>query len=296
MSTVTISKIAASKCLEAYKKHTQDLDKKVNILVYGSPGTGKTRLAVTCRKPVVIFNFDPQGTETLALQPLIQKGEIIVFDFSQDNTWTPPARNQKTGELLPGEKRPEPYAFNKFINLFKGLKADGFFDHVGTTFFDSLTGLAYITLNRVMQDHENHKVSSLQPNGTPGMADYGAQLGIVSAFLREALGLPCNVILTGHIKALSNAKGDIVGKALQMSGQQSTLVPCQVLEQYVSTTRVTNGKREFVLQTGPANQLDAKTRIGEGIFALYETPDINDMLKRANRYLPDKPPLDIKFE
>ena len=52
-------------------------------LFMGTFSSGKTSLIGTGRKPVLIDSFDPNGT--IVLKKLIEKGEVLVRDWSVDD-------------------------------------------------------------------------------------------------------------------------------------------------------------------------------------------------------------------
>ena len=78
-------------------RYNETRSKYINILALGGYGSGKTQLFSTCPKPIKIDSFDPGGTNTAALQPLIDKGDLIVSRF-EDDDWTPDPERRKPGQ------------------------------------------------------------------------------------------------------------------------------------------------------------------------------------------------------
>ena len=66
------------RAMKARQMYADSASQFSNFLIYGDFGTGKTQILSTCPKPVFIDSFDPGGTKTAALQPLIDKGDVIV--------------------------------------------------------------------------------------------------------------------------------------------------------------------------------------------------------------------------
>jgi len=61
-----------------------------NALIYGAMGTGKTNIARTCRKPVLIHSFDPGGTKTVRDE--VEKGTVYVDNrFENEDAMNPTA-------------------------------------------------------------------------------------------------------------------------------------------------------------------------------------------------------------
>jgi len=237
------------------------------VLVYGDFGTGKTTLLTTAPKPIWVHSFDPGGTTTAALQPLIESGDLIVTDFSGDSYLSPTK-------------------FREWEAEFKQLRADKSFQHFGTFVIDSLTKWADAMMFAIVQK------GGFKNDGIPQPRDYLIQQMTAVDYLGLLCDIPCNFICTGHIGL---TKDEVTGKletGLLLAGQLSNKVPLVFDEKWL--TRV-EGKQDvrYVLQTRNDGYYKAETRMGGGKFERFEEPHFRKLLKKAGRDVAakDKPGL-----
>ena len=82
------------------KMYSEDkAQEKLNALVLGTYGSGKTTLAATCPSPVLIHSFDPGGTKGLKAE--IEAGKIFVDTrFEHDDTKTKSAAQRMNFDIL----------------------------------------------------------------------------------------------------------------------------------------------------------------------------------------------------
>ena len=256
--------------LRAYVERSTELyktrPKNYNALVIGDLGTGKTRLAVTCRKPVLLHTFDPGGSKTRDLQPLIESGDIIPDPrFEVDD-----ARN--------------PTAFKEWDREMPELKKMGIFDHLGTFMVDSITSLGSAVMNQILKENG-------RANSQPQLPDYMKQQLVLVNIIKDLMNLPCDVIMTGHI---GMEKDEVTGKmvaSLFVSGQLIIKIPLLFDEVYITQAKSTSKGVEYKLLTTKDDPYQARTRIGGGVFEKYEEPDIKRLLKKAGYPCDDKPRL-----
>lgn len=240
---------------------------KANIIAYGDFGTGKTRLAITCPRPVYIHSFDPGGSKTRFLKPLIDSGDIIVDSRFEVDAWK------------------APHAFRDWEKEFLELKRMGFFEFVGTFMLDSLTTFAEKMMYEIVKVGD--KKGGTRIGQPPQIQDYLVQQMSTVDYLGMMAEIPCNVLVTGHIGL---DKDEVTGKqetGILLAGKLSTKAPLTFDEKYVTRA----DRDRFFLQTKSDGYYKAETRIGSEIFHTQEEPDIRALLKKAGLPYEDKTPL-----
>ena len=254
----------ANKIRNTYNE--QPTTKHINVLVYGKPGTGKTQLLTTARKPVLIHNFDPSGPTTRALRPYIEKGDIIIQDFSNDDS-------------------SKPTMYRDWQTQMAILQRDNFFSHLGTFAIDSLTSFGRVMANHLIKNGQG------QTNGTLTLQGYGVQLVQMYNHILGLMHLPCDIIVTGHIELHRDEVSGEMHTSLAMPGKQAIQIPTAFMEKWVSKVQGTPKGTRFVLQTKTEGKYDAETRIGGDKFETYEEPNIKALLRKAGLSDEDKPSL-----
>ena len=237
-----------------------------NVLLYGDFGTGKTSIAATAPTPVFIDSFDPGGTKTFALQEKISAGDIIVDNRWETDSWK------------------DPFAFRDWEREMDARKREGFFDHIGTYMLDSATRWSDSLMFEIFR-REGRKGKN------PQIQDYLVQQLTAVDWLGVMMGLPCHVIVTGHI---GYDKDEVTGKmetGLLMYGKLSGKVPLVFDEKWISTANPGKDGSEYLLQVHNDGYKKAETRMGGVKFADYEQPDLKHLLRKAGRDPSDKPSL-----
>lgn len=247
-------------------RQTYENDPKLgtfNALICGEVGTGKTHIFKTCRKPVLIHMFDPGGEKTLKDE--IDNGEVLVEKFAPDDPF-------------------KPWAFVQWVQRIRAEMRDGLFDHVGTFGLDSSTMWAESILN--------YFVAKRGAGGkTPdGKQDYMPQKTEIRNWLSTLLGLPCDVIVTGHLEP---NKDEVSGKTTYRyatTGKGTFLIPALFDEVYVALAEDTAKGVNYKLQTAGADRYAARSRLAQtGNIERYTAPDIKDILAKAGYPTDDKP-------
>ena len=261
---------------ERQEMYIQNLQEKwasyaqgVNMFVYGDVGTGKTSLAATCPKPILIHSFDPGGSRASKLQPLIDNGECIVdtsFEMSAESDWK------------------KPQLFNKWLSVMDTLRDIGLFDNVGTFVIDTATAMADACMNECLK-------SNGRTGGRPEWGTYFEMIPRMTQALGAVCSLPCTVLVTGHMyKSVDDHKG-VTERMFLAPGQSSIKVPALFDEKYVAMTEENKQTEEieYFLLTEPYETYHACTRIGGEAFDLMEEADICKMFDKAGVKWEHKP-------
>lgn len=251
--------------------YSQTQTQFVNFLIYGDFGTGKTTLATTCPRPVFIDCFDPGGTKTRALQPLIDSGDIIVDSRWQGDSWK------------------DPHCYMEWEHEMASREQDGFFEYVGTYMLDSITRWADSMMWEILRRGTPGKGTRKGKN--PELQDYGVQQLTAVDWLGRFMSYPCHVLVTGHIGLIRDEVTGGLETGLLLSGKLSDKVPNVFDEKYITWARESPKGVEYKLQTRNDGKYKAETRMGGTTFQLYEDPDIRSLLRRAGRAWEDKPSL-----
>lgn len=236
---------------------------KFNMLLLGETGAGKTYLMRTARKPVHIDSFDPGGTR--GLREWIEKGEIIV-----DTRW------EKDSRL-----KPKMYA--EWKRVMSTRERIGYFNHLGTYVIDSATTWAESIMNWLLAQAG---IAGEIPRFTK---DYQPQKFQIRNYLSELLKLPCDFILTGHLKFDADNDAKDLKYRMLTTGDGVTIIPLMFDEIYVAYTKQSSSGLEYSLITKNVGQYIGRTRIGGDKFDTYEKPDVKYLLKKAGLPSDDKP-------
>lgn len=240
---------------------------KINILNIGKPGTGKTRLAISAPKPVLIHSFDKGGTKTAALKPFIADGSIIADTIFEQDDWK------------------NPRAFRIWETKFAYLLKIGFFEAIGTYILDSATTFAdsmMYALLRTGGDKRGSRTGEL-----PGLSDYHLQQYTMIDYLNVMMSLPCTVLVNGHITFIQDAVTEKIETGILLAGKASDKVPLVFDEKYISRFYAGGWK----IQTKTDGLYHAETRVGELVFKQFEEPDLKKLLSKAGIKHDDKPSL-----
>lgn len=245
----------------------------VNVLLYGDFGTGKTSFLRTCRKPIYIDCFDPGGTTTRLLADGVAAGDIIIDNRFERDDWK------------------QPVAYKLWEHNFFELRDMNFFSAIGTYAIDSVTRMSDSLMYHLLTIP--HASSSRSRAGQiPELKDYLVQQMTLVNILSNICQLPCDVIVTGHIGRIKDEVSGKIETGLMLSGKLSEKIPLLFDEKWIAVVAATSDKgRHHRLLMKSDGYYQAETRIGGGIFADYEEPDMKYLLKKVGRDSSDKPPI-----
>jgi hypothetical protein len=242
---------------ELQRLYAEDQTQKTfNCLLLGETGTGKTHLLQTARRPIHIDSFDPGGTKHLARG--IAEGWIIVD-----------SRYEHEDPL-------KPTAIELWLKEMEKRNSMGYFAHLGTYCVDSSTMWTEAIMNRVL------KKAGIAGNAPRFTHDYMPTKTDVRNFVSRLLRLPCDFILTGHLRADKDEVVGSVSMRLVTIGDLDIKLPSLFDEVWI--TQVKDGSKgpEYSILTSPKGYYkQVRTRIGSGKFEQFEKPDISYLLSKA---------------
>jgi hypothetical protein len=255
--------------------------KGFNLLLLSEYGAGKTPLLKTARRPVWIDSFDPGGT--LGLRKEIKRGEIIAdVQYEEDDPFAPSA-------------------YKLWRSNFKKRYSSGFFDQIGTYCIDSATTFSAAILAYKMDEPEWKGKATPSRAGEVPMhrRDYNPAKVEMQNYLRKILNLPCDFILTGHLRPIEKKVGvrasdgepimDVKYRFLAI-GQAAQFIPLLFTEAWVviSSEGPSGTKRKLLLDS--AGEYLARSRLkADGVLEAKEDPDLRAILKKAGFDYKDKP-------
>lgn len=224
------------------------------FLVLGDSGTGKTRLALTCPRPVLVHSFDPGGTKTL--KSGIDEGWII-----------PDTRFE-------GENDKQPTMYKVWEDEFNRLGKVGMFDHIGTYVLDSTTTWADALMNNILK-------GSNRIGCKPEFEDWRKLLDGCKYCMKQITNLPCHVLVTGHLTYEKDEADGRIRSSLAVSGQSATKIPILFDEIYIMRPVPDTKGVRWRMQVSNDGKYTAATRMGNGKFELFEEPDIMKLFGKA---------------
>jgi hypothetical protein len=237
-----------------------------NVLVYGDIGTGKTQLASTCPTPVFIDCFDPGGTKTRALQPLIHSGDVIVENKWEKDNWKTPS------------------AFREWEKEMDERRKEGFFECIATYVLDSITKWSDSMMFEILRRGTGGTTRAGQ---NPQLQDYLVQQLTTVDWLGVLMGLPCHTIVTGHMALMKDEISGKIETGLLLAGKLTEKVPLVFDEKWISR----KVGSEWKLQVHSDGYYKAETRMGGDKFSNLEIPDFRALLTKAGRSPENRPRL-----
>lgn len=244
-----------------------------NLLLLGEPGSGKTPILLTARKPVYIASFDPKGT--VGLKKWIDKGEIIAdTQYEDDDPY-------------------DPKVYELWYKQFKKQYSSGFFNHIGTYVIDSATTFTAAAMNYKMGEKG-------RAGYVPEMRkDYNPAKIEIQNYLRKCLNLPCDFILTGHLKAIdkliridksTGIETRQISYRFLTIGQAATFIPLLFSEMYVVIGEEGPHGVKRKLLTDAVGEYIARSKLSsDGLLDAKEEPDIKKILRKVGLSTRDKP-------
>lgn len=227
-----------------------------NILLLGESGSGKTFFTRTCPGPIWVDSFDRGGSKNLR-------------EWEESGLVTVDARFEEEDPF-------NPQAFALWSKEMRERVRGGFFDYFGTYVLDSATTWSSAIMNDLL------KKAGI-PGETPRWEkEYGPLKTITTNWIRKMLNMPCNFILTGHLKT---TKDDVSGRLVRRfmtTGQAHVTIPLLFDEIWVMDPKETSRGTEYRVLTASTGTHVARSRLSAGgILDKYEEPDLTKIFKKV---------------
>lgn len=209
LSGVSISGVSAGK-------------KRLSMLIWGEPGTGKTTYAATAPGKKLIINWDPDGPTSVAT-----RDDVFVADMV----------TQRPNIVMRG-RNADPFGLRNVLSENPDIE---------TVIFDSLTSFSQKTLEYATT---GAGLTNASPE-KPSLESFGYRLAVVSATVRNLLSLTFD--LNRHIIFIAHESPihvrDVADHfGLSLGGKMNHEIPLQLSE--VWNVRADAGKYTFhVTQT-----------------------------------------------
>jgi len=265
-------------------KAIMSTENNVTALIQSEPGVGKTTFLTTCRKPVLVDQFDPKGTTVI--RDLIEKykGDFVVRPWWDMTN-----------------------AYQRWKEQFEKDLATGYLSYFGTYSMDTITGFS----DAVSYDYtetqgraDNVPLSSIKGEAVGG--DYNYIKARIANTIKLALAQRCDVVMTAHLLKYQDSK-NVTHIDIMAIGQLRTIIPSLFTEKWIlyvdPTTRArwllvdryglykastqigirynVEGERENVLGVKDAN----------GNRTAFEVPNMKHILKKCGLSDEDNPSL-----
>lgn len=214
---------------------------KIKLLVYGQSGAGKTVFSAGAPKPLVL-DFDGKVSSAASFYAFHSPERLK--DISYENLTD-----------TPGQERPF-RRFKKILSQLQKDAAEGKLKHE-TIILDSMT----LFLDAFMADVMAENPGVKRPNNVPALQDYQILNIQFKDVMSNLLGLPCHVIVVGHITSETNQEtGKIFWKPL-VPGKLADRLPQIFTEVYRSYVIQKDGQPTHLLQTSSDGEYICRTQI-----------------------------------
>lgn len=221
-------------------------DKKtrfIKLLQLGGSGNGKTVAAASFPNPKYIFNFDPEGVQSLLT---MYKNDPKFLDGIDYDDYTDHDNTKPTAWK----------AFEKKKNEFINSAHKGDFPYA-TIVLDSLTTMEDSMMNELKVINKVSRVL-----GQPNQQDYGIMIGTMELLIPEILSLPCHVVVNAHTQVVQDGITQEIMRLPLVTGKKlPQKLPLWFGETYLATTKKTGDKLEYVWQIRAGNKFDLKSRV-----------------------------------
>lgn len=278
-----------SELKEVEKYYSGDsLQKRFSLLLTGETNTGKTYILRTARMPVHIDSFDPGGTKSLVYDSR-DKG---ANKFNSLRTPENPDGQIIADTSFEREDPQDPKSFAAWMKAIDRRFMVNYFDHFGTYCLDSATMFGMAVMN--YQLGGRHAAGEAPQRNK----DYMPQKVFMTTYLRKLMNLPCDFILTGHLREIKklislDTKTGIAREEIKYrfytTGDAVVTIPLLFDEIYVITGKEGREGPKREMLTDSLGTYIARSRLRRaGLLNAVEEPNIKAILKKAGLDSRDK--------
>lgn len=252
-------------------KETVGEDDTLGALISGDPGVGKTTMAGTAPKPILVYMFDPKGH--LVLRPLIEKGEVLVVPLWMDQSQ-------------------DPTIWEKFNEMSTDHMDSGFIKQFSTVVIDSLSFCLITVANYVaaiQAPAADMKGPKDRPRNIPFIGDYRFIYQNIMDKIQEFSSHPINLIMTSHVTTEENELTKEIKVKLLAYGKLKNWIPPMFTEKYMLITKPgeknPDGSVKRMVLTQPKGKYECSSQLG---LPPEIEPDFRVIMKKAGFNVKDK--------
>ena len=209
----------------------------LKILIFGNAGTGKTCFAASMPGPILYLDFDGKVDSAA----MFYAGNKALLD------------GVDVRELAQGVCKHPMQELESIFN--KELEGKEF--PYKTIVLDSLTTFSSLALKYIVDTNPGVKRVESRQGKQPCMQDFGILKRYFAGLIPQLLGLPCNVIMLGHI---STVKDDLTGQIVRgplMDGSFAQQLPIYFKEVWHSYVE----KGKYLVQTQADYKFDCRSQL-----------------------------------
>lgn len=236
-------------------------------LIMGERGMGKTTMIGTAPKPILVYMFDPKGSQVLT--PLIKEKKCLVIPL-----W--------------GDKSQEPTKWREFKSFVTEHVETGFLKKFATVAVDSTTFLLEALTHHVSSTAHTlglEKAIKPRPRNIPFQGDYRIIYQEVIDTIQDFSTQPINLIYTAHLEPEKNELTGDITMDISAYKKLRSFMPAMFTEKYVIRTKpLQTGKdgKKFsprFIMTQPSGMYNASTQFENMDYE--EKPDIKYLMEKA---------------
>jgi hypothetical protein len=232
---------------------------RLKMAIIGKPGVGKSRLAVTAPKPVLVYDFDDRRESIAGTQG------VSIETFLDNNPYDPTAIKSvmlRLSEMERVKRANQPLGFETLV-------------------FDSMTYMCKAAIIQGMKENSTGtkqiEVAGVKFNLARGYEPYDGEYNIILNIVQRAFALGVNVICVFHERMEEDERSTqaspiYTGKVSVDPPRMNKLLPL-----FNEVYRMTADNGTYMAQTRPNHQFTAKTCL---MLDGTEKPNLIEMIQK----------------